>query len=66
MAGAALQYLHHEGLFFCSGRLHDKIEQLPPLRIEQLLTHFEWHRATLGASMMSKEQEKNVLNWGYE
>jgi hypothetical protein len=47
-------YFHHKGQLCSSMRLHDKIEQLPP--------YLNAHRAALGASMMSLEQEKNAPN----
>ncbi len=61
MAGAALQYLHHEGRLCCSRHLHDKIEQLPQYS-ECALSNsrhiLNAHEATFGSSMMSLEQEK--------
>jgi hypothetical protein len=46
--------------------LYDKIEQLPPY-FECALSNFRdvlnVHRASLGASMISLEQEKNAPNW---
>jgi hypothetical protein len=48
-------YFHHKGQLCSSMRLHDKIEQLPPF--------LNVHRAALGTSMMSLEQEKNAPNW---
>jgi hypothetical protein len=47
-------YFHHKGQLCSSMRLRDKIEQLPP--------YFECAQSSLGASMMSLEQEKNVPN----
>jgi hypothetical protein len=59
-------YLDHEGRLCCSRRLYDKIEQLPPY-LECALSNFRdslnAHSATLGASMISLEQEKNAQNW---
>jgi hypothetical protein len=59
-------YIYHEGRSCCSGRLYDKIEQLPPY-FECALSNFRdilnAHRATLGASMILLEQEKNAPNW---
>jgi hypothetical protein len=51
---------------YCSRHLHDRIEQLLPY-FECALSNsrdiLNVHRATLGASMISLEQEKNVPNW---
>ncbi len=48
----------------CSRRLHDRIEQLPP-HFESALSNsrhiLNGHRALLGASVMSLEQQKNPL-----
>ncbi len=59
-------YLYYECRLCCSGRLYDKIEQLPPY-FECALSNFQdilnAHRAALGASMISLEQEKNAPNW---
>jgi hypothetical protein len=58
---AWLLYLYHEGRFCCSRRLNEKIEQLPPYFV-CVLSNFgdilNAHRAALGASMMSLEQQK--------
>jgi hypothetical protein len=64
MAGTAL--FHHESWMYFSRRLNDKIEQLP-LFFECALSNSRYilnaHRAKLGASMMSLEQQQNAPNW---
>ncbi len=54
-------YLHHEGRLCCSGRLHDKIEQLPPYfgwALSNSRDTWNAHGATIGASMMLLELQK--------
>jgi hypothetical protein len=59
-------YITKADCFTLGAYIYDKIEQLPPY-FECALSNFRdilnAHRATLGASMISLEQVKNVPNW---
>jgi hypothetical protein len=66
MPGATLYTVHHEGQLCCSRRLYDNraAHAIFWMPIEQLPTHLNAHRATLGASLMSLEQQQKMRQTG--